>query len=194
MVIGYHIILTGYGHWLPNDPRGSMSHEVFSPDLMPLAEHHFGRRKIQPSKEMLRTFFVEAQQRLKHPILWWEEAERQAMGTAFGEIVREKRLTCHACAILPNHVHLLMRKHRIQTEEMPEALKERTRTTFRKTKLVEKEHPIYSDRQCHVYKSDVQAMRSCVRYIESNCRKHKLPQQNHDFVTPYNNWPLHNQR
>ncbi|OQB82433.1 MAG: hypothetical protein BWX88_03985 [Planctomycetes bacterium ADurb.Bin126] len=25
MVIGHHLMFTGYGHWLPNDPRGSLS-------------------------------------------------------------------------------------------------------------------------------------------------------------------------
>jgi hypothetical protein len=29
MVIGYHIILGAYGFWLPNDPRGSWSNEVW---------------------------------------------------------------------------------------------------------------------------------------------------------------------
>jgi len=194
MVIGYHIILTGYGHWLPNDPRGSMSHDVFSPDLMPLAEHHFGRRKIQPSKKMLRTFFVEAQQYLTHSILWWEEAERRAITQAFREIIHEQKLTCYSCAILPNHVHLLMRKHRIPAEEMSDAMKERACTLLGKIEFADKKHPIFSDRRCHVYKSDVPSMRNCVRYIEFNCGKHKLPRQKYDFVTPYDDWPLHNKQ
>jgi hypothetical protein len=28
MVVAYHLIWTAYGHWLPNDLRGSMSHEL----------------------------------------------------------------------------------------------------------------------------------------------------------------------
>ena len=28
MVIGYHLIWTAYGWWLPNDPRGSTSHRI----------------------------------------------------------------------------------------------------------------------------------------------------------------------
>jgi len=28
MVIGFHVILTAYGFWLPNDPRGSWSEFV----------------------------------------------------------------------------------------------------------------------------------------------------------------------
>lgn len=194
MVIGYHMILTGYGHWLPNDPRGSMSREVFSPDLAPLAEPHFGRKRIQPSRDRLRAFFREAQKQLKYPLLWWEEAERRAIAQAFGEVVWERKLTCYACAILPNHAHLLVRKHRIKAEEMSGALKEKAQVLLREIGFGNGEHPFFSDRSCHVYKSEVSAMRNCVRYIESNCTKHKLPMQTYDFVTPYNDWPLHNKR
>ena len=28
MVAGFHLIWTAYGWWLPNDPRGSSSHEI----------------------------------------------------------------------------------------------------------------------------------------------------------------------
>ena len=28
MVLGYHIILSAYGFWLPNDPRGSWSDTI----------------------------------------------------------------------------------------------------------------------------------------------------------------------
>ena len=33
MVLGYHIILSAYGFWLPNDPRGSWSDFVASWEL-----------------------------------------------------------------------------------------------------------------------------------------------------------------
>src|SRR5437016_3459581 len=33
MVLGYHAIWGVYGFWLPNDPRGSWSKEVWAPQL-----------------------------------------------------------------------------------------------------------------------------------------------------------------
>ncbi|MCE5325581.1 MAG: hypothetical protein ABFD92_17650 [Planctomycetaceae bacterium] len=33
MIIAHHIILTGYGHWLPNDPRGSLSRSVYKDSI-----------------------------------------------------------------------------------------------------------------------------------------------------------------
>ncbi len=189
MVIGYHIILTGYGHWLANDPRGSYSRALFSPELAPLAEMHFGRRRIQPSREQLRAFYVEAQKRLRHPVLWWAAAEQQALAGAFGEVITAEGLTCYACAVLSNHVHFLMRKHRLKAEEMSEPLKEAALSAVRDMKSFSPGHPVFSGRSCHIYKSDTRAMWACVDYIESNFAKHRLPRERYGFVTPYDNWP-----
>jgi len=79
MILAHHIILTGYGHWLPNDPRGSMSKKVYAEEIAELAEIHFGRREDQPTIETLREFSREAQKRLAHPMLWFDDAGREAI-------------------------------------------------------------------------------------------------------------------
>ena len=76
MVIAHHLILTGYGHWLPNDPRGSMSVETYCPELARVAETHFGRKKQQPRREELRRFHQIAQKLLAHEVVWFNVAER----------------------------------------------------------------------------------------------------------------------
>ena len=38
MILGYHLIITAYGFWLPNDPRGSWSDFVGAWELL-----RFGR-------------------------------------------------------------------------------------------------------------------------------------------------------
>ena len=43
-VIAYHLIWTNYGTWLPNDLRGSGSHDVYTPALAELGRPHFGRK------------------------------------------------------------------------------------------------------------------------------------------------------
>ena len=42
MVVGYHLIWTAYGWWLPNDPRGSTSHEIRVEKIEELGELHHG--------------------------------------------------------------------------------------------------------------------------------------------------------
>ena len=75
-LIAHHIILTGYGHWLPNDPRGSMSHEIRAPKIAELGPPHHGRKPIQPSLTELREFHQAAKESLALPVLWWDDAAR----------------------------------------------------------------------------------------------------------------------
>ena len=42
LVIGYHLIWTAYGHWLPNDPRGSGSVIALDPRIAALGEFVYG--------------------------------------------------------------------------------------------------------------------------------------------------------
>ncbi|HEX9660013.1 MAG TPA: hypothetical protein VGA18_06905, partial [Rhodothermales bacterium] len=43
-IIAHHLIWTLYGHWLPNDLRGSGSDVVRDPKLQPLGDVHQGRK------------------------------------------------------------------------------------------------------------------------------------------------------
>ena len=69
MVLAYHIVLTGYGHWLPNDIRGSLSHTIHSPALAELGDIHYGRKPVQPSRAELRGFHKRAKEKLYYSVL-----------------------------------------------------------------------------------------------------------------------------
>ena len=189
MVIGHHIILTGYGHWLPNDPRGSMSHDVFSKRLADLADAHFGRKNPQPTREQLRAFHRQAAERLAYQVLWFESPERQAIANAFEQVIRAEQLTCYACAVLTDHAHLLIRRHCLQAEQMFRPLKDAARDALHLANMALPDHPIFSADSCHLYKSTPESMHKCVNYIKSNSPKHNLPAPTYNFVTPYDNWP-----
>jgi hypothetical protein len=188
MIIGHHLILTGYGHWMPNDPRGSMSREVDSPKVEELGELHYGRKRVQPSREELREFHKRAERVLNYPVVWFEDAERQALARAVGRVVGEQQLTCYACAVLRCHVHLLIRRHRLKGEQMIHLLKIAGRDALREAGVVAPNHPVFSADSCDVYKSDVIAMRSCVVYVNEHYRKHRLTPIECDFVVPYDDW------
>ncbi len=189
MVFGHHIVLLGYGHWLPNDPRGSYSREVFSPDLQPLAEAHFGRRRTLPTREEMRSFFRESQHRLRYPTLWWDEPQRRALCEAFGGVVREKDLTCYAAAVLQNHVHLLIRKQKVAVEVMWDWFVAAGRMAMVDGFFATTDHPVFSEGGCRRFKSSEKEMWGCVEYIEGNFRKHRLAYQRYPFVTEYDGWP-----
>src|SRR5438045_1122507 len=118
MVAGYHLIWTVYGYWLPNDPRGSTSTEVRVEPIAELGEIHHGRKAVQPSSKEIREFHKKAHDILKHPVLTFDDDEIVLLGKAFGEVIAEKGYTCYACAIMPDHAHLLIRRHRDKAEDM----------------------------------------------------------------------------
>src|SRR4051812_47628804 len=72
IIIGHHLILMGYGHWLPNDPRGSGSEEIRQEKLDDLGSIHHGRKKPQPSRDELKAFYKEAEPLLEFPRLWYD--------------------------------------------------------------------------------------------------------------------------
>ncbi len=76
MVFACHLIWTAYGWWLPNDPRGSRSHEIRNDFIAELGEPHHGRTKIQPPSAEIRAFDAHAARRLKHELLVFDAAQR----------------------------------------------------------------------------------------------------------------------
>ncbi len=118
VIIGHHLILHGYGQWLPNDPRGSGSTELRQDKLSNLGPIHFGRIRVQPPRDVLRGFYREATPRLDFPAIWFDGAKRQAIGEAFSRVVRDNRYTVWGCAVLRNHAHLCIRRHRDDARTM----------------------------------------------------------------------------
>ena len=80
MVVGHHLIWTAYGWWLPNDPRGSSSHEIRVEAIAELGELHYGRKPVQPASEEIRTFYQQAKQVLAHAILAFTEDDVAIIG------------------------------------------------------------------------------------------------------------------
>lgn len=168
-----------------------MSKQVFTDPVAELGEHHYGRKSDQPSRQELRSFYKRAEKQLAHPVLWWDDAERQALVEAFADAMREEQLTCYACAVLSNHAHLLIRKHRLDADGMVTLFKDVGRRAIHDRRLAPQDHPIFSADSCHIFKSDPRSVRTCICYIAENYAKHHLPPIPCDAVTPYNNWPYH---
>lgn len=192
MVIGYHLIWTAYGTWLPNDPRGSGSHVVHTNVLAELGELHLGRKKLQPCGRDIREFYAKATPLLVHDVLTFDANDRELIATAFETVIRREQLTCYACAIMPDHVHILIRKHRLHAEDMMELLKEASRACLHRNKELSDDHPVWTGGHgWKVFLDHPEEVRRAAIYIERNPLPLNLPIQLWNFVKEYDGWPLH---
>ena len=110
MIIAYHAIFTTHGTWLPNDPRGSYSVEVYNQELRALGAIRYGRQDPQPSKAALRRFHVSARPRLKRPPYFIDRTSRPVIASAFAGVIERLDLTVRACAIMNEHVHVVVER------------------------------------------------------------------------------------
>jgi REP element-mobilizing transposase RayT len=113
MIVGYHCIFSTYGFWLPNDPRGSWSQCVASWDLFraggPASKLNTRRSvaaaRLNQEQIQRRTL---ARNSLAHNPVILNGPQARAIGMAFSTVCALKSYRIHACAIMPQHVHLLV--------------------------------------------------------------------------------------
>jgi REP element-mobilizing transposase RayT len=190
-VIAHHIMWTLDGWWLLNDPRGSTSRTIRNDLIAELGEVHFGRKSIQPAGRDIRDFYEQATTVLKHPLLSFAHSEFEIVANAIGEAIDECKYTCYDCAIMPDHVHLVIRKHRDLAEEMIEKIQAFSRLRLSEFGLREVDHPTWTRGGWKVFLDHPDEVWRTNRYIENNPLKVKLPAQKWPVVNVYDNWPLH---
>jgi len=192
LVIAYHLIWTVYGWWLPNDPRGSGSHTVASDIIAQLGELHYGRKRIQPAAVDVRRFYEQAKQVLKHELRTLNQSARLEVGAAFADTIETQQYTCYACAVMPDHVHILIRKHKHSAEQMIESLKESSRLRLGNADHFPPDHSIWTGGGgWKVFLDHPDDVERTIRYIEKNPIPIGLPRQTWPFVSAYDRWPLH---
>ena len=188
MVVGYHLIWTIYGSWLPNDPRGSTSHEIRCAEIVGLGELHRGRKKVQPAGKDIRKFYEAAQKILKHALLKFSSDEIRLIEEEFANVVRKRAYTCYACTIMPDHVHLLIRKHRDKAEQMIANFQDASRAAIIVKGKRSAEHPVWGGPGWKVYLESREDIQRVSKYVEDNPIKARRPRQTWGFVTPYDGW------
>jgi hypothetical protein len=191
MIIGYHIILSGYGTWLSNDPRGSGSEFTRKDELDELGPVHHGRKRIQPPRKEIRTFYQNAEPLLDFPTLLFDESRRQTIGEAFGRAASAGRYTVWACAVCRNHAHFCVRRHRDDWIAIRDAFANASRVALTEAFALEPGHPVWSSRPYAVFMDTVDGVAGRVEYVRQNPMKEGLPEQRWSFVKEYDGWPDH---
>jgi REP element-mobilizing transposase RayT len=194
MILGAHVIFGAYGFWLPNDPRGSWSTFIGSYEL-----YHYGpatktdeRRSLahNPHDRQLR---LAAKSALQRPAVMFGDAQIRAVGEGFGKYVQKSDLQVWACAVLRNHVHLVIASRPMKIENRVIQLKACATTELLQCGL----HPFQNDRddgklpkcfvrgEWKVYLNHPVDVERAIHYVEANPAKEGLLRQTWPFVTTW---------
>jgi len=195
MVRGFHVIFTTYGFWLPNDQRGSGSDFVrcaaltkFGPPNPVATRQSVAHRPFEP--EIRKA----AQASLRYPPVRFNGVQARCVGLGFERELSQYGGTIYACAILPDHVHLVLGPHRYDIRRFVARLRGAATKTLREDGL----HPLaefvqedgslpspWSRLPWIVYLwKDRDVLRS-IQYIENNPLKSGFPKQKWAFVRSY---------
>jgi len=185
MVRACHLIWTTYGWWLPNDPRGSWSQEVWQPTIRGLGDRHLGRRPKQPTPSALRRWLDCAQHSLKHePVVLDGTAAREAV-RGIGEQVERHRYTILALAVLPDHAHVVVRRHAHQHTRIVAGLKAVSSRRVRQHLGAEGGTPVWARGYWVRFLDEDNHIRAAVRYVDRNPVRMGLRAQRWPFVIPF---------
>jgi hypothetical protein len=178
MVIGYHAIFTTYGTWLPNDPRGSYSKEIYNGELAALGAIKYGRQYPQPGREVMRRFRIAAVPRLSRPPYYLADATRPIVAAAFDRVAGRLRLAVAACAIMNDHVHLLVLRSKYRIEYLVNQLKGAA------THDLGLQRTPWTRKAWKVFLDDEEALWAAAEYVDANPPAAGLAPQRWEFVTP----------
>jgi REP element-mobilizing transposase RayT len=195
MVLGYHVILAAYGFWLPNDPRGSWSTEVWAAHLQPFGPptKTDDRRSLAhaPHDQEARRSAKEA---LHYPAVRFTPAQIQAVAAGFAAIAPALALQILACAILSDHIHLVIGRAGDKIEIIAGFLK-RAATRSLNAAGCNPMHDyrnhrgrcpsLWADRGWYRYLDNDGSIRLAIDYVEQNPKNAGLAPQQWDFVTPF---------
>jgi len=195
MVIAYHVIFGMYGFWLPNDPRGSWSTFVGSWDLY---WQGGGASKVTARRSHAWdthdvSFRREVKSHLKFSPVRLTGEQALVVGRSFGQTIRKAALNVLACAILPEHVHMVVRRHQLNIERIVGRFKQNAQIALVDSGL----HPLngqldhrqrtptaFSAGCWRCFIESEKYLKSAVDYVERNPLKEGKPKQRWSFVKP----------
>jgi hypothetical protein len=192
MIIANHLIISAYGFWLPNDPRGSWSDFVRAWELQKFgpATKVTGRRSYahDPHDAALRRA---ANLALKYPPVRFNDAQRLAIGDGFARACVEGDYVCFACCIGHDHAHLVVARHDRDPETIVGHLKSHATRELTRRGV----HPLHghvgkrgglptpwSEGCWKVFINDPPQLHAAIAYVQRHPQKEGLSPQDWSFI------------
>ena len=192
MVKAYHVIFCAYGFWLPNDPRGSWSDFIGAWELL-----RFGKATKTQTRQSVagnphdKKMRKAAKHKLRFPPVHFTGAQARSIGSRFADFAQISVLNVLACTILPEHVHMIITRHRYKIEYAINLLNGAASRELVSDKL----HPfaahsregerlpnMWARGQWKVFLNSQENIAQAVQYIEDNPLKEGKSRQKWGFV------------
>jgi REP element-mobilizing transposase RayT len=197
VILAYHAIFGAYGFWLPNDPRGSWSSFVRSYELYLLggAATKTNERRSLAYDPHDRARRESAKRALKYPPVVFTGKQAVSIGRGFAAQVAKSGYIIHACAVMPDHVHLVVKRHHYDIEQVVNLMKGAATRRL----LDDDMHPMWRFRDAEehvpscwaersgwqVYLETEEAILRAIQYVEQNPVGAGLKRQHWKLVTPF---------
>ncbi len=193
MVHGYHVVFGTYGFWLPNDQRGSWSEFVAAWELYRMGSL---TNKIERTEltQPQRRWQHQTKAKLKYPEVILSGQQALAVAEGFGVAIDKSRFTIWACSILPQHVHLVIARHRFKVEYIAGLLKGEATKSLNQSSL----HPLadykrhdgntptpWNTKSYRGFLESEQEIEDAIAYVLENPIKEGKKKQTWKFVTPF---------
>src|SRR5438874_1647197 len=123
-VLAYHLIMTAYGFWLPNEPRGSWSDVVRSWELLAFGP----ATKVDTTRSVAHKAYDRDLKRrmtdaLAHDPVEFTGLQARAIARGFANYCERSGLIVPACSILKRHTHMVVMRHTCDIEQVARLLK-----------------------------------------------------------------------
>ncbi|HEX4796285.1 MAG TPA: transposase [Humisphaera sp.] len=128
-----------------------------------------------------------------YPPVLFNGVQARAIASGFAKTILRTGCVIHACAILPDHVHLVLRRHRYSMQEVVNLLKGNATAMLREEGIhplapyADKNKPLpspWSHGHWMVYIDNESYLRAAVKYVNDNPMKEGKRKQNWKLVTP----------
>ncbi len=193
MIHGYHVVFGTYGFWLPNDQRGSWSDFVAAWELRLLGPKTKGIERPELTEEQ-EQWQRNAKAKLSYPEVILDGQQAKEVGRGFAKAVQKSGFTIWACSILPQHIHLVIARHRFKVEYIAGLLKGEATKSLKTASL----HPLakfktkdgspptpWNVKSYHGFLESEREIEDAIAYTIGNPEKEGKKVQQWSFVTPF---------
>ena len=178
-----------------NDLRGSWSDFMYSWELASSGPATKSLDRVDVDPEEYAAWCQRTRRALRYPAVRLTGEHVLAVGEGFPRLARKSGLGVWACSILPEHIHLVLARHRYRTEQAVNLLKgQAARRLLEKNlhsmkqfqKSVKNCLPsVWGGGQWKIYLEDEAGIENAIRYVQENPICEDLPHQQSNFVPEF---------